>query len=363
MRRGIGMALILLAVVIGLYYLYSGGFGERTGTLVTGVKPETIHVRYGSEKKGFLDDPEIQKIFREKYGVIVDGTKMGSLEMSAGSVEGVDALWPSSELAALFFAARHPQVEHKKHNAFSTPIVFYSWPKIAEALATVGLVERREETYYVINLKGYLKMMSEKRTWNSLGLPYQNGTLTIRCTDPKKSNSGYLMSGLLAIILNDGAMVDVDTVDRHLPALAAIFRSMGYMENSSGILFDKYIKQGQGAFPVIANYESLIVEFLKAHPESREQIKKSIKVLIPEPTVWSDHPVIALTKNGEKLIAAVQDEKVQKRAWEFYGFRSGAMGIGMDLSILKELGLPEQIQSVTPLPSAGVMDEVLAALH
>jgi hypothetical protein len=135
------------------------------------------------------------------------------------------------------------------------------------------------------------------------------------------------------------------------------------MEESSGILFDKYIKQGQGAFPFVANYESLLIEFYQSHPQSREQIKKMIVPLVPEPTVWSDHPFIALTAKGGKLLQALQDEKILKIAWDKYGFRSGAIGLGMDDTLIKQLGLPSQIQSATSLPAIEVMEKILAAVQ
>jgi hypothetical protein len=114
---------------------------------------------------------------------------------------------------------------------------------------------------------------------------------------------------------------------------------------------------------MIANYESLVVEFYKAHPDRQQVIKDNIRVLIPEPTVWSEHPLIGLTAGGQALVTAMQDETLQRIAWERFGFRTGGiMGMVKDDPVLGELGLPKQIQSVTPLPSAAVMERILAAL-
>ena len=365
MKKGLGLLLILLAVGLGVGYVYFSDHrqGQSTGTMPDSQPAiQTIVIRYGSEKKGFLNDPTVQDVLQNRYGLRIDGTKMGSLEMSADILEGIDALWPSSELAAAVFATRHPTASFKKNNVFSTPIVFYSWPAITDALVKAGIVEQRDRTFYIIKMKQYLEMMLDKRSWKNLGLPYQNGIVTIRCTDPRLSNSGYLLSGLLAIVMNDGQMVDGQNIDAYLPGLQDIFKAMGYMENSSGILFDKYIKQGQGAFPMIANYESLLVEFYNAHPESHAIIKDNIRVLIPEPTVWSEHPLIALTKSGQALMEALQDETLQQIAWQRFGFRTGGiMGMGKTADVLETLGLPEKIQSVTPLPTADVMEKVLAS--
>lgn len=361
MKKGFGLLLILIAVGFGVWYAWTQGAGE--GDIMGGKGPVgKAVIRYGSEKKGFLHDEEIQKIMRREYGIEVDGTKMGSLEMSQGSLEGLDALWPSSELAAAVFASRHPGLGYKKTNIFSSPIVFFTWPKIVEALTREGLVQKRDDSYCVIGLKPFVDLMAAKKSWKSMGFQYQTGNVGIRCTDPRKSNSGFLLSGLLAIVLNDGQMVDARSIRARLPALTAIFRNMGYMENSSGILFDKYIKQGQGAFPIISNYESLMVEFYNAYPDKRELIKKNVRVLIPEPTVWSEHPLIALTDKGKKLMEALQDQKIQELAWKRYGLRSGVLGGDLDPGLLKELSLPDQIRAVAPLPSIEVMEIILNAL-
>ncbi|MBF0241850.1 MAG: hypothetical protein HQK64_05145 [Desulfamplus sp.] len=87
------------------------------------------------------------------------------------------------------------------------------------------------------------------------------------------------------------------------------------------------------------------------------------RVLIPEPTVWSEHPFIALTKGGQALLVALQDPEIQDIAWKRFGFRSGAMGVNNDPGILKEVGLPEQISSVIPLPSPKMMDKIVEALR
>jgi hypothetical protein len=70
-----------------------------------------------------------------------------------------------------------------------------------------------------------------------------------------------------------------------------------------------------------------------------------------------------LTEKGKKLMEALQDAEIQKLAWRRYGLRSGAIGIGIEQSLLGELRLPEQIQAATPLPAIEVMEMILNALN
>lgn len=354
---------LLLAAAAILAWYFAGGQSGQSGNSEAqhAGAPVTVTIRYGSEKKGLLHDEDFQRIMSERYGITVNGVKMGSIEMSEGSLEGVDGAWPSSELASLVFKDRNPQAVRKQQNIFNTPIVFYSWPEITDVLMQQGIVEQRENLYYVVDTRKLLELVKKGRPWKELGLKRQMGAVSVQSTDPTKSNSGFLMAGLMAVILNQG-MVDEQTLPELLPQLEAIYKRMGYMENSTGILFDKYIKQGQGAFPLIAAYESLIIEFYRAYPDYQEQIQKLVRVLIPEPTVWSEHPYLALTEKGERLLEALQDPEVQALAWRLYGFRSGVMGIDNDPAILAEIGLPERIDSVTPLPPPGIMDAILQAL-
>ena len=50
---------------------------------------------------------------------------------------------------------------------------------------------------------------------------------------------------------------------------------------------------------------------------------EGIVTLYPEPTIFNDHPILALTQTGRKLIPALEDDAVQDIAWTKYGFRSG----------------------------------------
>jgi hypothetical protein len=79
--------------------------------------------------------------------------------------------------------------------------------------------------------------------------------------------------------------------------------------------------------------------------------------------VWSEHPLIALSDTGRKLMEALQDADIQKLAWKRYGLRSGAIGGGVDADLMRELRLPDQIQAATPLPTIEVMETILKALN
>ncbi len=178
-------------------------------------------------------------------------------------------------------------------------------------------------------------------------------------TDPTRSNSGNMLYGLFANMLAGGQVATLTTLTDELPTIKAYFENQGYMEESSGVLFDRFINTGMGANPIIANCESLLIEFSVAHQDSLDMIRSQIRVIYPTPTVWSARPLIARTANGKLLIEALKDEQLQRIAWAQHGFRSGLIGVQNDLSVLKIASIPAQVDSVMPLPRADAMIAML----
>jgi len=350
------LAFVFVASVFALLWysdLQKKGVAER--------EIESVHILYGNEKKGLLNDPEFQRILRKKHGVVIKGNRMERLKLPKEVPYGIDALWPSGGWAALMFRQQHPNLQHKIYNIFSTPIVFCSWPEVTDILIRQGVVEKRKNLYFAADMKKLLKMGNQ--TWESKRLPQQKGRITVISADPRGDNAGFLTIGLAAVALNDGNKVDEKGISRHLPELRNICNQMISPEISAYTLFNRYIKQGQGAFPLISVCENQIIEFYQTYPKYQDKIRKHVRVLLPEPTVLSEHPFIALTEKGEMLLTALQDPDVQKLAWQKYGFRSGVADIDNDSAILQEIGLSGQIESFTPLPSPEAMEKIIEVLE
>jgi hypothetical protein len=243
--------------------------------------------------------------------------------------------------------------------------VFYSWDLITAVLQQHGLVEQQGGSYYVSDLAGLIKLVEERVAWADIGLPQLYGRVRILATDPTRSNSGNSFAGLLANILNQGDVVTAtDTVrlTTLLPRLSIFFARLGFLEHSSGVLWDKCITQGMGAYPLIVGYENQLVEYSMSHPEVLELLRQKVRILYPRPTVWSSHPFMALNPGGERLLHALQDVDLQRLAWERHGFRSGLLGTQNDPKVLQVIGLPETINAVMSMPHAAVMRQILAHL-
>ncbi|MCA9905072.1 MAG: substrate-binding domain-containing protein [Anaerolineae bacterium] len=318
----------------------------------------------GSEKSGFLDNPQVKDILSRDYGLEVSYTKMGSIEQAYVDSSQVDCLWPSNTSALEIYRDAHKQDfdtgSISYETIFNSPIVLYSWGPLVDELSQQGLFTPVDD-HYTVDTARLVRLLTETpaTSWQSLNVSGLYGSFNVITTDPTRSNSGNMFYGLFANMLAGGQVATLDALTGELPTIKAYFDNQGYMEESSGVLFDRFINTGMGANPIIANYESLLIEFSVAHQDSLDMIHDEIRIIYPTPTVWSAHPLIARTATGKQLIEALHDERLQQIAWEQHGFRSGLIGVQNDPAVLQIAGIPAEVASVMPLPRADAMIEML----
>jgi len=335
---------------------------------VTPREVQQVTCYVGSEKSGFLDNPQVKDILRDNYGLEVSYTKMGSIEQAYVDSSQVDCLWPSNTSALEIYRDAHQQDfdagNISYETIFNSPIVLYSWGPLVDALVQEGLFTPVGE-HYTVDTAQLVSLLTETPapTWQSLNVSGLYGSFNVITTDPTRSNSGNMFYGLFANMLAGGQVATLTTLTDELPTIKTYYENQGYMEESSGILFDRFINTGMGANPIIANYESLLIEFSVAHQDSLDMIHDEIRIIYPTPTVWSAHPLIARTAAGKLLIEALHDEHLQQIAWEQHGFRSGLIGVQNDPAVLQIAGIPAEVDSVMPLPRADAMIEMLDYLR
>ena len=321
----------------------------------------TITAFVGGEKMLFIQNDQVIGLLKERYNLTVNATKAGSMEMVATANPGVDCLWPSNQVAAEVFQANGGKALAKE-NIFSSPLVFYAWDEVADALVKSGYAAKRPDSYQ-IDFGKLSTALREGKSWGDIGLGQLYGKVKVYTTDPTVSNSGNMFAGLLATVWNGGEVPDETSVNALLPDIKRYFQRMGSMERSSSDLFDNFLKQGAGARPIIVSYENQLVEFSLMHEESQQLLRDRIRTMYPQPTVWSEHPVIAITPKCKRLIAALKDPDIQKLAWEKHGFRSGLIGVQNDPKILNVTGIPAQVTAVIPMPGAPVMEKIIQTLQ
>lgn len=335
----------------------NGNSDQGEGNAATAV---TVQGFVGSEKVDFLRNPEVQRILRERYSITVDYTSLGSIAQVTEDSSGQDFLWPSNEVALALYEENNPG-QVNAETIFNSPIVVYSWTPVVDALIDEGLVEVRNDIYYADTEELVNTFVTQSVDWETLGLDLFDGA-NITSTDPTKSNSGNMFYGLLTNILSEGNIATSATVGAVLPTLGEYYDRQGLMQTGSGDLFESFTSLGMGQYPIIVNYESLLIEFSLQNAANRDQILDEIRIIYPEPTVWSSHPLIALTDNGERLLEALQDEELQLIAWEQHGFRSGLINVSNNPDVLQVANIPATIDSVISLPRPEVMERMTTYL-
>ena len=345
-------AFILIGVIVAGVLIYN--HQQKTPEVV-------INGLLGGEKIELFENETFKKIAKEKYNTTIQYSKSGSIEMADRDVSNLDYLFPSSQVAGELIKKTHGEHITKSETVLNSPIVFISWGEVVEALEKEGVFQKVDNTY-TVDTPTFIGLILEGKEWSSVGLSDLYGNISIVSTHPSKSNSGNMFAGLLANMINSGKVVDDQTLQAVLPNVTEFYGKLGYLESSSGDLFEQFLKTGMGAKPIIVGYENQLVEFAQMHANEWEQVKDEIRIVYPTPTVWSEHPVIALNKNGERLIQILSDPEVQELAWKEHGFRTGLSGVENNPEDLEMEGLPKTIRSIIPMPTPEVMDKIVNAL-
>jgi len=323
----------------------------------------TLSIYYGGEKSALLSNPKVISILKDRYGVTLDATKAGSVEMATTlDATGKDCIWPSNGVSVELAKAAGKTVLAEE-NIFNSPIVLYAWSDVADALTKAGVVQAAPDGTLLADVQALGALITSGKRWKEdLGLNIY-GLFKVTSTDPVKSNSGLIWAALLSTSFNGGNTPTEANLTALLPQLQSYFASMGFMEASSGDLFENFLKQGMGARPIIVGYENQMVEFITQNQRYADLIKTRIKVIYPEPTIFASHPLISLTPACKRLAEALVDEDLQQLAWSEHGFRTGLIGVNNDPKLITVAKLPDTIALVVPMPSARVMSDIVAAVQ
>jgi hypothetical protein len=355
--RVVGIVILVVIVAAALIYQFVLRNGDRDGGILN---RELIQISgiVGSVKARFLDNPDVKDILRSRYGLEIDYQTVGSLEMTGMDSAGVDFIWPSSQVALELYIIRRGATG-RRETIFNSPIVFYTWMEVATALVANGYARVAADGHFEAPLGPLVSAVLDGAQWSDLGLGGLYGSAAIVSTNPSRSSSGNLFAGLVASVLN-GGVVSEAALPEVLPALLRLFELQGYMEHSTEQLFGQYLELGVGSFPLVVGYENQMIELALGDPATWAGVQDQVAVVYPVPTMFSEHPVLALTENGERIIEALLDEDVQAIAWERHGFRTG---LDNDPSELGMRGMPAGVTQVVRVPVPEVMDEITRALE
>ena len=347
---GIIIFIILILIIIGIGY-----YNSKDGEL--GISDLTkVYVATGGGKEDFIADEDVVRIMREKYklDIVYDNWSNGKLIKNALVREDgtkYDAMFCSDQRFYDYYklppdtangeAARYTVLNGGL--TLNTPIVIYSWAEVVDALEKEQIVTVENGVYYITDMDKLLDYILQGKKWSDIGLNKLYGNINIASTDPVTSSPGATYYGLLLSIMCQ-SQVNTTSVENNLPKLKEFYIKSGYMNNTPADLFERYLKTGMGGEPMIVDYEKSIIDFANSNPDGFAQVKDSIRILYPSPTIWNSHCIASFTENGNEFYKAFEDSEIQKIAWERYGFRTGITGGSYDVAKFG-IGVPQTITS------------------
>lgn len=351
--RIIGL-IILILIILGL-----GGTLIYTQNQPKPVQTVTVNGFLGGEKTSLFDDPQFNEIALQQ-GLKVEYRKAGSLDMMTADRSNMDYLFPSSKVAVEYGKDKGVNTS-RTDTVFNSPIVVYTHKQVADALVKTGYMSV-ENGVYRLDMAKTVEAMKTGKTWADMGWSQGYGAFRIDSTDPVKSNSGNMYAALIATVLNNGRPATTESVNRDGNTLKQIFGKSGWMEGSSEDAFNQFLTLGVGSKPMMVGYESQILDLAANHADQYKQVANDLIIAYPTPTVWSTHQLIALNSKGEKLLALLKTDTVQKLAWEKHGFRSANQLGTSSISRFHVVGTIDQITAVTELPDSKAMNQIITTL-
>lgn len=373
----IGLALVLVVLVGGGFaVLKFRGHGATaspsSASASITAQPVTITCLGGSEKTELMHDSQVIALLAQRYGLTVNWQSMGSYDQVLLSTDdlksrGVNCLWPSSASAQHVFEAKHAGAfpDYRADTVLQSPEVIYAGPQGTAALQRAGLVAKTA-THYTVDLKSLLlNQVLKTKTWQSLKAGDLQGPINISSTDPAKSNSGFTLAQLelnLVASSDPNRPATVAEATKALKTVRAIYDAQGLQATSSDNGFRQWLTQGgEYQSPLYAGYESQIIQQVTTGSNA-DAVLKDVRVLYPTPTIYSDHPVIALSKDAARLIDALKDPDIQKIAWTKYGFRSSIDPSISSVATFPKLPLAPTVRTV-PAPNSEVTLKLLTCLQ
>lgn len=354
-KKIIGILIFVVLVIVLVLVKVFNNNSENVNTL-EGKNLKQVFVATGGGKEDFIADKEVVEILQNEYNldVVYDSWSNGKMivnDLVRENGASYDLMFCSDQRFYDYYKLSPDKSKGEADRyrvldgslTLNTPIVIYSWATVVDALINEKIVTEKDGVYYITDMDKLLQYILEGKKWSEIGLDMLYGSINIDSTDPVTSSPGATYYGLLLSIMSGGTVTD-ENIEANLPKLKEFYEKSGYMNNTPADLFDKYLKTGMGAEPMIVDYEKSIIDFANSNPDAYNDIKDEIRILYPTPTIWNSHCIATFTEEGNEYFEAFENKKIQEIAWSKYGFRTGITGGSYDVSKLG-LGIPKSITS------------------
>ena len=119
----IGLGILAAVIIAAVAYVFISN--NQAVTEINGY--------VGGEKIGLLEDEEVQDILRDRYKLVIDYAKAGSIDMITADATERDFLFPSNQTALELYKQINGDPV-KSEIILNTPIVLYTRSAVAQAL-------------------------------------------------------------------------------------------------------------------------------------------------------------------------------------------------------------------------------------
>lgn len=358
---GLGISALFLAGVGTAIYFSNAEKAEQNRAAAQEAQQETVRGLIGSEKEAFLGDPRVLDVLR-RHGLQIQLVKAGSRETASRSdLKSFDFAYPAGAPAAV----KIQQVTGARSTipTFHTVMAVASWAALVPVLENNGIVSRRENNYYIIDMRRLLELMGQGKRWRDLkeNTAFAVGkSILITSTDLRKSNSAAMYASLASYIANgDNVIQSSEDVQRVLPIVLPLFLKQGFQESSSAGPWEDYVSMRMGKSPLVMVYEAQYLEY----QAKRAKPDPEMVLLYPVPTVITKHIVVPFNEKGRRLGELLaSDPEIQKVAAE-YGLRGPDPAHFSSFMQAKGVVAPAAVAEVIDPPAYEWLEALIVAVE
>lgn len=353
-RRKLSLAVAaLLACALIFVLLTQTGVISITNTPVKGLA--------GSEKLPLLKDERVVERFN-KLGYAIETQKAGSREIATRyDLSQQDFSFPSGAAATTKIKEEHDNLG--SHDVFHSPMVIATRQPIVEILIA-NEIAKDEGGWYSFDIAKYIDLLESGTRWSALeqNSAYDvNKQVLITSTDVRKSNSAAMYLSMLSYVANDNSVVRTQNqADTTVTRIEPAFLLQGFSESSSSAPFNNYLVRGMGAVPMVISYEA---QFLSESFAANSAITSDMVMMYPQPTVLSQHSVVAHSDAGKAFAELLGTDQELKDMVATYGFRGANDQKLFELCELANVSVPRELNYIVDPPAYEFLENMITKIE
>jgi hypothetical protein len=315
---------------------------------------KVVQLAVGSENVPFFQDSQVQAIFNT-YGYDVQVTGFGSRQLADVNIGRYDGFVPSSSVAAQQLEIAHPSLKsrYSPYPLFQSPLAIATYQPIAHCLEKLRIASQDRGIWW-FNVEAYFQAFQKvpQPKWSDCGASMAPlaGTVLLTTTNPQCSNSAEMFVADASYAANSGTVQSISAAAKIGKELAPMIADQGFMENTTGTLFNDYLTQGMDSKPMVLIYESV---FIGEKITAPGQMARGMVLMYLMPDIYSQRTLIARDASGAAIGRILHNNpQLAQLAEQSYGFRESPPLRFQQIMRHFHILVPTQFSSAsTPIPN------------